>query len=196
MAPSKSVLIIDDDSTAHRLYTTALAGMNLSFQSCWNGLEGYNELLRQRYDIVLLDLAMPNIDGVELMKRLNAEKVKYPPVIVISGLEKRNLISECYETGAASYLRKPVRTPFLRLTVKSVLEMTDATDQALNDVVENIERIGKSATVRVKTAQGQAVLMYENGRLASASYLGLSRYKALEKLMRDDINKIELEHKN
>lgn len=193
MAQSKTVLIIDDDTTAHRLYTAALAGMNLSFQSCWNGMDGYNELLRHRYDIVLLDLAMPNIDGVALMKRLNAEKVKYPPVIVISGVEKNNMISECYETGAASYLKKPVRTPFLRLTVKSMLEITDASDQALLNVIEKIESRGKSGTVRVKTAKGQAVLLYESGRLASATYMGLSKSKVIQRLMDCDINKIELE---
>lgn len=195
MAQSKNVLIIDDDSTAHKLYTTALAGMNLSFQSCWNGMEGYTELVRQRYDMVLLDLAMPNIDGVDLMRRLNAEKVKYPPVVVISGMEKDNLISECYETGAASYLKKPVKTPFLRLTVKSVLGIEDVSNQPLEDIAEKIERLGKSATVRIKTARGQAILMYEKGRLASASYLGLPRYKVLEKLGREEINKIELEHR-
>lgn len=193
MAHSKSVLIIDDDTSAHRLYTAALAGMNLSFQSCWNGMEGYNELLRHRYDIVLLDLAMPSIDGVALMKRLNAEKVKYPPVIVISGVEKNNLISECYDTGAASYLKKPIKMPFLRLMVKSMLDVTDASDQTLVNVIERIETRGKSGTVRVKTAKGQAVLLYEKGRLASASYMGLPKSKVVEKLINCDINKIELE---
>ncbi|WP_169304772.1 response regulator [Chloroherpeton thalassium] len=196
MPNSKTILIIDDDPISQQLYVAALTGVNLSFHSCSTADAGYHELCHENYDAVLLDLILPGANGTELLQALNKEKIKYPPVILISGNGQERLIKECLSLGAAEYLRKPIRTSFLRLLVKEVLNIQDASDKTLPEIMKLLERDKRSAKVWVKTELGQGVLSYEAGHLSAVKYLDLTKSDAMTKLSQTEPFKIELEYKS
>jgi len=195
MSKSKTILIIEDDPVSQQLYIAALTGINLSFHSCNNADDGYREICHENYDVVLLDLILPGANGTELLQALNKARIQYPPVVLISGNGQEQLIKECLSMGAAEYLKKPIRTSFLRLVVKEILNIEDASDKTLQEVTRLIQTNKRSAKVRAKTEHGQGVLSYESGYLAAVQYLDLTKSAAFEKLSQADPFKIEIEYK-
>ncbi|MBC8044301.1 MAG: response regulator [Rhizobacter sp.] len=193
----KSLLIIDDDKSAHDLYTATLAGMNFRFKSVMDGWAGYKEIREagHKYDLVLLDITMPAMNGLEILHRLNEEKVAYPPTIVISGNDDKDLTATCMEAGATDFLKKPVRTSFLKAAVKDVLGIGDdmASATSLTQMMADITRGKRSGTVTVTTNFGKGTIIYNVGKLIGVSYAGLSRLDALEKLKDAESQKIEFE---
>lgn len=89
-----SVMVIDDDPTMLRLYEMEMAGWDLPMQltSAANGMDALIKIGRQRPDLLITDLTMPEIDGFGMIRQLRAnEDYADMPVIVVSGLDERAL---------------------------------------------------------------------------------------------------------
>lgn len=189
----KSVLIIDDDLAMHQLYKATLTGMNLSFTACDDGWAGYKEMKSGNHHLALLDLTMPAMTGLDMLRRLNEESVVYPPTIVISGNDEKDLTAQCLEAGAMDFLKKPVRTSFLKAAVRDMLGTEKTVSGTLVQAMGEMTGARKSGTLKVSTDTGLATLIYNQGKLIGVSYAGLSRYDALDRLKEISISKIELE---
>ena len=196
MSKSKTILIIEDDPISQQLYVASLTGINLSFHSCNNADDAYREISHENYDAILLDLILPGANGIDLLRALNKSKTKYPPVILISGNGQESLIKDCLATGAAEYLKKPIRTSFLRLIVKEALNIQEVSGKNIEEIMSELKAEKRSAKVWMKTEFGQGVLSYEAGHLAAVQYLGLKKAEALAKLSEVTPFKIEIDYKS
>lgn len=106
----KNILLIDDSALMRRVICDIIASDN-SFQIadiCKDGLEGYEKLKEKRYDAVLLDVNMPRMDGLELLKRLQEEKIK-ATIIMVSTLTVKDaeVTMIALELGAVDFVTKP-----------------------------------------------------------------------------------------
>lgn len=117
-------LLVVDDSPFNRLMLQrrlqALGYGNVTMAE--DGAQGLAAITRQRFDLVLLDLEMPNLDGLGVLERLHAERETAPPVIVISALTEMEKIVRCIELGAEDFLPKSFDPPLLRARLGAVLE--------------------------------------------------------------------------
>lgn len=117
-------LLVVDDSPFNRLMLQrrlqALGYGNVAMAE--DGAQGLAAIARQRFDLVLLDLEMPNLDGLGVLERLHAERGTAPPVIVISALTEMEKIVRCIELGAEDFLPKSFDPPLLRARLGAVLE--------------------------------------------------------------------------
>jgi DNA-binding response OmpR family regulator len=103
---ARKVLIVDDDPAVREVLREYLTLEGHRVIVAENGSKAYEYLRSDRFDIVLLDINMPKMDGVETVKAIRG---CYPdiPVILISGQDDQDLIQEAIENGANDYFKKP-----------------------------------------------------------------------------------------
>ncbi|SDH57575.1 Serine phosphatase RsbU, regulator of sigma subunit [Pseudomonas benzenivorans] len=104
---SATLLIIDDDEVVRASLAAYLEDSGFNVLQAGNGLEGLDVFQREHPDVVICDLRMPQVDGLELIRRINALQVE-TPVIVVSGAGVMNDAVEALRLGAADYLIKPL----------------------------------------------------------------------------------------
>jgi class 3 adenylate cyclase len=121
----KAQILIVDDSRLMRLGLTKALN-NLGFTNiieATDGDEAINILLDRRVDLILLDMEMPKMNGLEVLAAINMNPLlKGVPAIVISATEQTDLIVQCIEAGAEDYLIKPANQILLRARVTTSLE--------------------------------------------------------------------------
>lgn len=116
------ILIVDDDSLNRRLLTKHLERDGHRTTDVDNGFAALSALASERPDLVLLDIEMPGVDGIEVLERIKAdEELRHIPVIMISGLEDTESIVRCLEAGAEDYLPKPFDPAILRARIDAGL---------------------------------------------------------------------------
>ena len=130
-AAARARLLIADDNKVNRL----LLGRTLELQghhvaSVDNGREALDRLHRERFDLLLLDLEMPEMDGFAVLAQLAADPaLRDLPVIVTSSIEGVPQVARCIELGADDFLHKPVNPVLLKARVGSCLEKKRLRDQ-------------------------------------------------------------------
>lgn len=105
--PSAKLLIIDDDEVVRASLAAYLEDSGFSVLQASNGLQGLEVFELQRPDLVICDLRMPQVDGLELIRRINALDTEVP-VVVVSGAGVMSDAVEALRLGAADYLIKPL----------------------------------------------------------------------------------------
>ena len=131
MAEHGARLLVADDNKVNRL----LLARNLQLQghvvaSAENGRIALEMLRRERFDLLLLDMEMPEMTGFEVLAQLAADaELRDLPVIVTSSLEGVSHVVRCIELGADDYLPKPVNPVLLKARIDSSLEKKRLRDQ-------------------------------------------------------------------
>ena len=100
-----------------------------------NGIDTINSILKLRPDIVLLDLIMPKLDGIEVLKRLNPKKgdEKLPKIIVMSAVGQDSILKEAFLYGIQYYMIKPFSLRALEERIKFILNFESQNNTNVND---------------------------------------------------------------
>lgn len=105
-ASSHHVLVIDDDDRIRELMTDLLTPLGLRVTTAEGGVKGIALFKEGEYDLVLLDLVMPDCTGVEVMKHIR--ELSYDmPVIVLTGYPESSLVAKILEHGPMTLMKKP-----------------------------------------------------------------------------------------
>ena len=115
------LLIIEDERPLRELLETELSRSGYKVESAADGEEGLVKYAQQVFNIVLLDMRMPGMDGVEVLKRMRSES-KIPEVIVFTGHGTIETAVECIKHGAYDYLTKPVKLDELEMVIDKAYE--------------------------------------------------------------------------
>jgi adenylate cyclase len=117
------VLVVDDNASNRDVLARRLAREGHDVVTAENGAAALRLCDAQDFDLILLDLIMPEIGGYEVLQRLKAsEATRHIPVIVISALDELDSVIRCIEAGAEDYLPKPFDPVLLRARIDSSLE--------------------------------------------------------------------------
>ena len=100
-----NILIVEDDSSVRNLITTTLETHDYKYLKAANGKTALMEASTHRPDIILLDLGLPDIDGIEVIKRIRSWS--NVPIIVISARSEDTDKIDALDSGADDYLTKP-----------------------------------------------------------------------------------------
>ena len=107
MNDPKKILIIDDEAAVRNLLRDALAAEGFSVAEAKNGAEGLTQALRDRPDLMMLDIGMPELDGIAVLKKLrNDPHGKDIPVIILSNFDDTAHVADAIESGSYSYVVK------------------------------------------------------------------------------------------
>ena len=147
-----TVLIIDDEVQIRRLLRVALEAENYQVREAENGQQGLVEIANHKPAIVLLDLGLPDMDGLELLKRLR--EWSETPVIVLTVRDDENEKVTALDAGADDYVTKPFGTPELLARLRATQRKTRPEEEVsvfkLGDLVVDL-------TARVVTRAGREI---------------------------------------
>src|ERR1700761_2620779 len=106
------VLIIEDEQLLNEAYARGLSAANISLLRAYNGKEALDILKHDTPDIILLDLRMPVMDGIEFLKKLKPkDNLPNAKIIVFSNYDDQHEIDEAFSLGAMHYMLKAWATP-------------------------------------------------------------------------------------
>lgn len=118
-----AILIVDDDESSTDMLARRLRRCGYTVSAASGGLGGLALARSQKFDLVLLDMIMPGLDGFQILSKFKLESaLRDIPVIMLSGLDEENGIVRCIEMGAEDYLSKPFNPVFLRARIGACLE--------------------------------------------------------------------------
>ncbi|MBX7230773.1 MAG: response regulator [Bdellovibrionales bacterium] len=101
------VLIIDDAKDNRTLVSLYLNGLGYSHDSAATGMDGIHKAITMNFDVLLLDIQMPDMDGFEVLKRLRERKY-YKPIVALTAHAMKGDKERCLNAGFDDYLRKPL----------------------------------------------------------------------------------------
>lgn len=122
---SKKILIVEDEKLLNEAYELVLTREGYKVDSVFNGEEALEIFPKAKPDLVLLDLRMPKVDGVEFLKRLKpAQNYPKTKILVFSNYDDQKEIDEAFQHGATRYILKAWSSPTeLVKVVRETLEM-------------------------------------------------------------------------
>ncbi len=119
--PVHRLLVIDDDARIHQTFKAILAKYPIEFESAMGAEEALEKLRSESYSLVLLDIIMPEVDGIEFLERASREGFFLPPIIVVSSATDKAFVMQALSFGASSYLFKPIDVAKFRAAVSDYL---------------------------------------------------------------------------
>ena len=120
---SGSILVVDDDETNRTMLARRLVRLGHSVKVAENCRRALDTLRSERFDLMLLDIQMPELNGYEVLERLKADPaLRDIPVIVLSASDDTGSVARCIEMGAEDYLPKPFDPVLLQARIGASLE--------------------------------------------------------------------------
>ncbi|MDR3514209.1 MAG: response regulator [Azospirillaceae bacterium] len=108
---SKRVLVVDDGTTMRLFYRSVLEAAGFVVEEAANGVEGYEKALAQPFDLMIIDINMPKMDGYSMLRAIRADAaVRATPAVTISTEAGDKDVIKAFEAGANFYMVKPVAT--------------------------------------------------------------------------------------
>lgn len=134
------ILIVDDKAENLFSLQKTLESHNLDVDTASSGEDALRKILKQSYDLIILDVQMPGMDGFELAETISGySKSKDIPILFLSAVNKeKKFIAKGYASGGMDYITKPVDPDILLLKVKNFIRLSKQT-QALNAVQKELQ---------------------------------------------------------
>lgn len=121
---NKQILVVEDDLDINKLIAMNLKDMNHDVESCDNGRRGFELANNGQYDLVVLDLMLPEMDGLEICRSLRAANI-LTPILMLTARDSEADRVVGLEMGADDYLTKPFSVRELQARVKAMLRRMD-----------------------------------------------------------------------
>jgi class 3 adenylate cyclase len=147
------LLVVDDNRVNRILLARSLEQEGHQVETAENGKDGLEMLRSKPFDLVLLDIEMPEMDGYQVLEAcLNDIDLRNVPIIMTSSMDELDSVVKCIELGAEDYLNKPVNPVLLRARINASLEKKRLRDEqrklfrtfATEEVAEQLLREGFS----------------------------------------------------
>jgi response regulator RpfG family c-di-GMP phosphodiesterase len=130
--PTPNVLIVDDEPVLRRFCRLGLESIGVQCEEATDGSEALQALQQKRYDLLVLDVDMPQLSGIDVLQQLR----KHPPyphlkIIMVSGKATADEMAQLLVAGADDYLAKPYSLAQLKARIKASLRLKEAQDKAI-----------------------------------------------------------------
>ena len=163
VAPSEParLLVVDDNKINRMLLSRSLETQGHLVETAENGKEGFEKIRTGTFDLILLDIEMPEMDGFQVLEAcLKDVELRQLPIIMTSAMDELDAVVKCVELGAEDYLTKPINPILLRARVNASLEKKRLRDEqrklfrtfATKEVAEELLRTGFSLGGKQVTA--------------------------------------------
>ncbi len=156
--PASSLLVVDDNSMNRIMLSRYITKLGYQATLVENGRQALEKLQGEPFDLVLLDVEMPEMDGYQVLEQLKANpRLRDIPVIMISAVEELESVVKCIELGAQDYLPKPFNPILLRARLTACLERKRLRDQEV-DYLQQVGRVtAAAAAIKANTFQSESL---------------------------------------
>jgi two-component system copper resistance phosphate regulon response regulator CusR len=173
------ILIVEDEKKTAAFIKKGLSEENFTVDVCENGRDGLDLALNREYDLVLLDVMLPGIDGWEVLRRLR-ERGKETPVIMLTVLGEVEDRVKGLELGADDYLTKPFAFTELLARIHTILrrgpvrtsEVLRVGDLEIDFMAHRVSRAGKRLDLTPKEFALLSLLARRSGEAMSRTRIG------------------------
>lgn len=104
---TKRILIVDDEEGYRKVLSNSLTDLGYETKAVNNGFEAFEEMKRRKYSIILLDVKMPGMDGIELLHRMQQMRFNPNVVIITAYTTDKDIVQEAVKKGAKKVITKP-----------------------------------------------------------------------------------------
>lgn len=124
------ILVVDDTESNRDMLSRRLERRGFDVETARNGREALERVRSEPFDLVLLDIMMPEVNGYEVLEQMKGDdRLRFIPVVMISAIDDVESVVKCLELGADDYLPKPFNPTLLRARVESTLAKKRLQDQ-------------------------------------------------------------------
>jgi DNA-binding NtrC family response regulator len=162
------VLIVDDDAASRRLLRVRLEAMGCAVAAVADGTEALNEIKKHEPGLMLLDLQMPKMGGIEVLRELARQGAKFP-VVVISAHGSIESAVDAMKQGAYDFITKPIDAKHFEIVVRKALEreglkrglelLTEETDSRHRLIIGQSKRMAEALETARKAADSKATVL-------------------------------------
>lgn len=167
------ILIIDDEKNIRRTLREILEYENFKVDEAADGQEGLNMAQKGKYDVILTDIKMPKMDGIEVLDKLMAQGID-SPIVMISGHGNIETAVEAVKKGAFDFIAKPLDLNRLLVTIRNAMDksqLVSETKVLKKKVSKTFDMIGESKAIqqikemidRVAPTDARVLVTGENG---------------------------------
>jgi DNA-binding NtrC family response regulator len=153
---NKKVLIIDDEKNIRIALTKCLKGEGYIVDSVEDGIEGLDKLSSAKYDLVLLDINLPELSGLKVLEKIR-EKGITSNVIIMTAYGTIEKAVEAMKLGALDFISKPFNPEQIRDIVRVVIDRQDLNENNINSLRDYIE-YSKKCLISGRYIEGEEML--------------------------------------
>ncbi len=195
----ENILVVDDESIIREVLVTYLSEAGYQIHSAESGESALNILQQKLPDLILLDFNMPDMNGVEVCRRLKENPATCEiPVMFISGLGGVELKVQALESGAIDYITKPISLPELLIKIKNHLQLYHLQNRLKEEIEERkqVEKRLQESNERFKVAfdsSSDCILIWDEqynylyANQAAIDHVGTTADKVIAKNIRDGL---------
>lgn len=126
MAPKKKILAVDDDAGICDLLAQGLPPMGYDVVCASSGKQCRGALAKEPFDLILMDIMMPDVDGITLTQEIRSNpKTADIPILVVSGLSDAGTLEDALLYGAVDYVVKPLDFAILKTKIERILALKE-----------------------------------------------------------------------
>ena len=150
-SPNVAVLVVDDVPENRDLLVRRLKRLGINeVEQAANGIEALAAIERRNFDLVLLDIMMPEMDGFGVLERIKENgRIHDLPVVVISALNEIEPVVRCVELGAEDFIFKPFNPTLLRARVLASLEKKALRDHTRDELRRKQMELDEARTLQL-----------------------------------------------
>ena len=162
------VLIVDDDGASRRLLRVRLEAMGCAVAAVADGPEALAEIKKHEPELMLLDLQMPKMGGIEVLRELAKQGAKFPVVVISAHGSIENAV-DAMKQGAYDFITKPIDAKHFEIVVRKALEreglkrglelLTEETDSRHRLIVGQSKRMAEAIETARKAADSKATVL-------------------------------------
>lgn len=171
----KQILLVDDEPTNIRVLSLMLEE-EYRISAAYSGEEALKLLQRQKFHLLLADMMMPGMSGIELTQRIRQSRSAIElPIIIATVRDREREVELAYQSGANDYITKPFTAEEIQWRVRSLLKLTDTMERALKNEIAFLQAQIKPHFI-YNALSNIIALCYEDGERAAELLALLSQY--------------------
>ena len=191
-AKANRILIVDDERAVHKLLSAYFRRHNYAVDSCLDSREVITKIEEFEPDVVLLDLMMPELDGISAARRIrNLKRDSYLPIIMLTARKDIRDIVNALEAGADDYINKPFDFEELMARIRTTLRVKRLQDRLMHKSTELNEanhQIGRLNNILVNTNKQLQKKLYDFHNIFELSYKVMGQLEFQELVRQSLIN--------
>jgi DNA-binding response OmpR family regulator len=168
------ILIVEDEHKIARAIKEGLEQETYAVDICYDGEEGYNSARYEAYDLIILDVMLPSMDGFTICNKLRTEG-NHTPILILTAKDQNRDVVQGLDSGADDYLPKPFSFEVLLARIRALLrrphdsigEVLKTADLTLDTIKQEVRRANQPITLSSKEYALLEYLLRNKGRVLS-----------------------------
>ncbi len=198
-----NILFVDDSKPLVQLFLDFMSkkGPKYGFSTAGNGEEALNILQSEKIDLIVLDIQMPVMDGLQFLAELHNRRI-WLPVIIMTGANIEISEKKFGEYGIVDYLKKPVFFEELDKRIGEILKKVENKDLisgiSIFGILQVLEMEKKTGILTLKIGEQDGKIFFKDGKVADIEAAGLKVEDALNEFIKPDMEtkKLNIEYIN